>query len=427
MSTKGKTCFVIIGYGTKTDYKTGQQYNLDMTFDNIIKPVFDELEMKCFRAKDLIYSGSIDKMMYHWIYTADLVVADLSTLNPNAIYELGVRHALRPYSTIIITEDKLDYPFDLNHTIFDKYKHLGDDIGVSEANRFRKKLKEKSIEILKNPQNDSPVYTYLSDLLPPKIKEAIATRTASISKEIAEEQLMMGKEDNLSNILKEAEAAKNSQDFPKAIELFKKAHEKNKNDSYIIQRLVLCTYKNKTKNPVASLKKAQKTLAQLKPDTTTDPETLGLSGAISKRLYEETSDMVQLRKSLEFYERGFNVKQDYYNGINAAYMYTLLASLTVNPDDSSYYYIRGVHIRVKVKEICEEIIKQKNFKNRNDKEWVYQTLAQSYLGMGMKEKADELIPKINEYSKGGFDKETFYEQNAKLIELIALHNKNQKP
>jgi hypothetical protein len=41
----------------------------------------------------------IDKHMYEMLMNAD-VVADLSTTNPNAIYELGVRHALRPHTTV---------------------------------------------------------------------------------------------------------------------------------------------------------------------------------------------------------------------------------------------------------------------------------------------------------------------------------------
>ena len=31
-----KTCFVITGYGVKTDLQTGKDYNLDNTYKNII-------------------------------------------------------------------------------------------------------------------------------------------------------------------------------------------------------------------------------------------------------------------------------------------------------------------------------------------------------------------------------------------------------
>jgi len=45
-------------------------------------------------------SGNINVPMYKWLLDADVVVADVSTYNCNAFYELGVRHAFRPYTTI---------------------------------------------------------------------------------------------------------------------------------------------------------------------------------------------------------------------------------------------------------------------------------------------------------------------------------------
>lgn len=155
--SKKKTCFVIIGFGPKTDFETGNVFDLDKTFDNLIKPAFDELDIECFRAKDIRHSGNIDVPMYEWILNADIVIADISTLNPNALYELGVRHALRPNATIVISEDKTKYPFDLNHTLISKYEHLGKDIGVSEAKRFKDELKATVLEVLKTNKNDSPV------------------------------------------------------------------------------------------------------------------------------------------------------------------------------------------------------------------------------------------------------------------------------
>ena len=110
---------------------------------NIIKPVFDDLDILCYRASDLEQSGVIDKKMYENILKADFVVADISTLNPNAIYELGVRHALKPNTTIVIAEDKLKIPFDINHVFIHSYKHLEDDIGVTEAKRFKAHLKKQ--------------------------------------------------------------------------------------------------------------------------------------------------------------------------------------------------------------------------------------------------------------------------------------------
>ena len=151
MSTK-KTCFVIIGYGQKPDFETGRTIDLDKTYDNLIKPVFTDLKIECFRAKDIRHTGIIDVPMYEWIYKADFVIADISTLNPNVLYELGVRHALRPNTTIVISEDQTKYPFDLNHTIITKYEHLGKDIGVSEAKRFKRELKKTILSVKINRQ-----------------------------------------------------------------------------------------------------------------------------------------------------------------------------------------------------------------------------------------------------------------------------------
>jgi hypothetical protein len=55
--------------------------------------------------------------MYEQLLKADVVVADLSTSNRNAFYELGVRHALRPYTMVVIAEEQMmkAAPFDVNH------------------------------------------------------------------------------------------------------------------------------------------------------------------------------------------------------------------------------------------------------------------------------------------------------------------------
>src|SRR4051812_4881326 len=114
-----KTCFVIIGFGVKTDYATGREIDLDKTFKNIIEPAFTELDFVCYRASDIQHSGVIDVPMYENILKADFVVADLTTLNPNVLYELGIRHAVKKNTTIVISDKSLKYPFDLSHIIID--------------------------------------------------------------------------------------------------------------------------------------------------------------------------------------------------------------------------------------------------------------------------------------------------------------------
>src|ERR1700741_2185190 len=164
--TKRKTCFVVMGFGAKVDFETGRTLNLDATYLNVIKPAIEAAGLECIRADEITHSGNINVPMYQHILTADVVVADVSTANCNAFYELGVRHALRPSTTIIISEDKFKFPFDINQIAIRKYEHLGKDIGVTEANRFIADLKKAVTEILANdpPRDDSPVYTFLNGL-----------------------------------------------------------------------------------------------------------------------------------------------------------------------------------------------------------------------------------------------------------------------
>jgi hypothetical protein len=130
------TCFVVMGFGKKTDFETGRVLDLDQSYKNLIKPAVEAAGLKCIRADEIVHSGLIDVPMYEQLLKADVVVADLSTSNRNAFYELGVRHALRPYTTVVIAEEQMmkAAPFDVNHISIRSYRHLGEDIGYNEVN-----------------------------------------------------------------------------------------------------------------------------------------------------------------------------------------------------------------------------------------------------------------------------------------------------
>src|ERR1044072_557828 len=115
------TCFVVLGFGKKTDFETGRTLDLDKTYRNIIKPAVKAAGLKCIRADEIVHSGMIDVPMYEQLLNATVVVADLSTSNKNAFYELGVRHALRPHTTVVISDDGSKIPFDVNHILVRQY------------------------------------------------------------------------------------------------------------------------------------------------------------------------------------------------------------------------------------------------------------------------------------------------------------------
>lgn len=174
-----KICMVVMGFGIKADPETGTKYNLDKTYENIIEPAVTGAGLKCWRA-DQIANGVIDKEMFRYLLEADLVIADLTTANPNALYELGVRHAFRPYATIIMQEESAKFHFDISHNVHFRYRHLGADIGATEAREKTRSLKDKITEVMSNPETDSPVYIFMPDISAPYT----ATRLRAAMQEI---------------------------------------------------------------------------------------------------------------------------------------------------------------------------------------------------------------------------------------------------
>ena len=90
-----KICFVVMGFGKKKDPETNRTIDLDQTYQQIIRPAVESSGLECVRADEITETGIIDRSMYALLYRADVVIADISTYNPNAIYELGVRHTLK--------------------------------------------------------------------------------------------------------------------------------------------------------------------------------------------------------------------------------------------------------------------------------------------------------------------------------------------
>ena len=165
------TCFVVMGFNKKTDYATGRTLDLDKTYRNDHQARRGSAGVTCVRADEIVHSGVIDVPMYEQLLDADVVVADISTMNPNALYELGVRHALRPFTTIVMGESRIaekSYPFDLGHLLIRSYVHLGDGIDYEEVERARKELTGAITTILQDPKHDSPVYVHLAGLERPK-------------------------------------------------------------------------------------------------------------------------------------------------------------------------------------------------------------------------------------------------------------------
>ena len=167
-----------MGFNTKTDSNTGKVFDLDKSYKYIIKPAAEAAGFTCVRADEIRHSGVIDVPMYEQLLGADLVIADLSTSNVNAFFELGVRYALRSRATICIAESEFKIRLIRNHIKFTPYDHAGSAIDFGEVERMRGVLKGACEAARQGNAIDSPVYTFLHKLQPPVGGEPSASAAA---------------------------------------------------------------------------------------------------------------------------------------------------------------------------------------------------------------------------------------------------------
>jgi hypothetical protein len=391
--TERKRCFVLMGFGEKVDYRTNRKLDLDKTY-KVVRRAVEEAGLDCIRADDIVHSGVIDKPMYEHLLNAEVAIADLSTSNENAIYELGVRHALKPYTTIIIAEDQFKFPFDLGHVVIRPYTHLGSGIDFEEAERLKKELIKAIQDISEKESIDSPVYEFLHGLEPPVLSGKGKLAAAPPNTLATDGGNPTG--DVIFSALLDAfnEARKNS-DFSTARALVVKLRALKPGpdgqpsmDPFLVQQHAFVTYMSKQPTKLQALQEAKSILETLEPDKSGDAETLGLWGAVHKRLWDETGEREALDQSVFAYARGFYIKRDYYTGINYAFMLDDRARTQVVADECIADRVLARRTRRQVLGIVETALvalpkdAAGQVQNPAEKYWLEATRLEALLGLG---------------------------------------------
>jgi len=443
-TTESGTCFVVMGFGKKNDFETGRVLDLDQSYHNLIKPAVEAAGLKCIRADEIVHSGLIDVPMYEQLLKADVVVADVSTSNRNALYELGVRHALRPYTTVIIAEETMmkSPTFDLSHIVIRQYRHLGEDIGVSEAKRFTTALTAAIQEIMSTEpelRGDSPVYKFIERLTPPSISPAVRAAIAAAS---STEKVAGAATPAHSELMQRVDEAQKKGDWVKAKMLLEEIREmrragtletsadqqvENPEDPYVLQRLALATYKSKYPTPEEAFKAARDLLKLLEPQTSNDTETLGLWGSVHKRLWELTKETSYLDEAVRAYERGFYLRNDHYNGINYAYLLNERAAHPIGFAETVADFVQARRIRMEVISICNEWLESNprtaplppGSKFPEKRYWVLATLAEAQIGLEDEALGQQRLEEAFAAAPEEWMKQTTREQVTKLKALLA--------
>lgn len=104
-------CFVIMPF--KKDY--------DLLYGNL-KESLEESGYNCTRADDISGSTVIMNKILCEMLSSQFVIADLTSLNANVFYELGIAHSFKDAKNVIIIKRKNEEcPFDLSHLSYINY------------------------------------------------------------------------------------------------------------------------------------------------------------------------------------------------------------------------------------------------------------------------------------------------------------------
>ncbi len=177
-----KKCFVIMPFKQQG---SPEHAHFRALLDNVLKPTIERFGYEVTRADDHKRVGSITKDIIVPLATADLVVADLTEVNPNVFYELGVRHALRGYGTIMIMdESQTTIPFDVTAYRVIKFRSTLEGIGAlgRELGGYVEQLEQDPSAGLK----DNLVHDWLPSLPTNVLDSALGSEEGALRRQIQE-------------------------------------------------------------------------------------------------------------------------------------------------------------------------------------------------------------------------------------------------
>jgi hypothetical protein len=161
-------CFVLIPFGRKPSPE-GLVIDFDQVYRQLIAPAIEAAELEPLRPDKEEVDGFTQKPMFERLSLCEFAVADLTLANPQAFYELGIRHAAHPWRTVLLMAEGGRLPIDVHalRTLFYKL----DTQGAPDPQHLAT-VKEQLIDLLRvarNGINDSPIYQLLDYFPAPKI------------------------------------------------------------------------------------------------------------------------------------------------------------------------------------------------------------------------------------------------------------------
>jgi tetratricopeptide (TPR) repeat protein len=334
-------------FGKKTDLTSGIEINFDQIYESAIKPAVIDAGLEPLRGDEEALGGIIHSAMFARLLLSEYVVADLTVANPNVYYELGIRHAAKPYTTVLICANLHPLPFDVSVVRTVLYNLEKGQITEQTSQELRKKLKERLEQAIHGQaQADSPLFELIPHYpgidLPHDVTDAFRDRIkeeeqfkekldkARAEKTNEERRKALLKIQNDLGDLKTVQnnilvslllAFRSIEAWDEMVNLCELFSDSLKTVLIVKQQWAFALNR---RNREGDRKKAIAILEKIVKDHGADAETLGLLGRIYKDMYKKAKKEGNkqapafLDKAIEAYQDGFKSDpRDYYPGVNA--------------------------------------------------------------------------------------------------------------
>lgn len=144
-----KKCFFVTPIG---ESDSEERRDSDFVLKHFLEPDMSKLDFKVLRADLINTVERIDDTVIQQLNESELVIVDVTRLNPNVMFEFGIRYGLeKPF--IVISQNLSNMPFDIRNIRILEYTVTAPDIDAINS-----KLEAMILIALDNETNqDSPL------------------------------------------------------------------------------------------------------------------------------------------------------------------------------------------------------------------------------------------------------------------------------
>ena len=473
--------FVVMPFGQKEVPKkpridsigepTAKDETLQVDFDDVYKmlfrPALEAAGLQPFRADDEESAGDILKDMFAELVTADFVLADISILNANVFYELGIRHTVGPRGVICLHAGWANRPFDVAPQRTFKYDGQLFRVGLARDATWETKIAaevsrlgntlQKAVAADRTTEG-SPVYGNLPKLVPPDASQIGTARFKHYqaqSDEWNQRVTIAGKEGHAEDILTLAgdvpspyyrrkllrqcgEALLALGRFAQAEKVFQELCRDVDGDESA-EELRVKTQLALLANRLGRRSEAEQRLSDLARSMPGEPEAQGVLGRVYKDMWRTTwsqaakleertklawRNIAMVRRSIETYEVA--IRHDlasYFNGINVI----TLATLADHVAQANKRLAKPVVADLADLQTVVRLAATARIDDPAEAVWAHATLGELHLGLGRPEEAlDDYEQATADPSLTWFNIRSMFDQ-VQLFQLLGYQPEAAEP